>query len=209
MAVGSSSSGPTRWPLTAKDGDIIESFGPDHADIDTVSFFSSYGLTKDSRIKPEILAPGDQVRFLLLIFATTSRVSSPFGKVLQTRPCCTIRPGLARLILRPRERRGACRVGLACNTCPVAGGCLLVSLPFTLTCTKEHWDENTTWMGTWKTFLTLLANRKSSQSRASPRIQITSGGCTFLPTYLSFTPSFLALFLTRFDTYTSSAFSAF
>lgn len=32
------------------------------ADIDTVSFFSSYGPTPDSRIKPELVAPGEQVR---------------------------------------------------------------------------------------------------------------------------------------------------
>ncbi|CAM9531925.1 unnamed protein product, partial [Sphacelaria rigidula] len=29
--------------------------------IDTVAYYSSYGLTLDARIKPEVVAPGDQV----------------------------------------------------------------------------------------------------------------------------------------------------
>lgn len=63
LAVGASSSGPTRRPVTASDGDIISSYGTDDfSDIDTVAFFSSYGLTRDGRIKPEVVAPGDQVR---------------------------------------------------------------------------------------------------------------------------------------------------
>ena len=32
--------------------------------IDTVAFFSSYGPTTDGRVKPEVVAPGDVVRFL-------------------------------------------------------------------------------------------------------------------------------------------------
>eukprot|EP00903_Cladosiphon_okamuranus_P018381 g16907.t1 len=61
LAVGASSSGPTRWPLTADDGDVIEAYGKDQSDIDMVSFFSSYGPSRDFRIKPEVVAPGDQV----------------------------------------------------------------------------------------------------------------------------------------------------
>ena len=36
------------------------------ADIDTVAFYSGYGPTLDKRIKPEVVAPGDRVRGLLL-----------------------------------------------------------------------------------------------------------------------------------------------
>lgn len=74
LAVGASSSGSTRWPLTADDGEIIEYYGLDHADIDTVSFFSSYGLTRDSRIKPEVVAPGDQVRLYAQCFGSSGSV---------------------------------------------------------------------------------------------------------------------------------------
>lgn len=64
LAVGASSSGRTRLPLTADDGGMVEAHGLDSSDIDTVSFFSSYGPTMDGRIKPEIVAPGDQVYLL-------------------------------------------------------------------------------------------------------------------------------------------------
>lgn len=49
LAVGASTSGDTRLSVTAGLG------------IDTVAVFSSYGPTSDSRIKPEVLAPGDTV----------------------------------------------------------------------------------------------------------------------------------------------------
>lgn len=73
LAVGASSSGPTRWPLTADDGDIIEAYGLDQSDIDTVSFFSSYGPTRDFRVKPEVVAPGDQVCTSFLLEAAANR----------------------------------------------------------------------------------------------------------------------------------------
>ncbi|CAM9166855.1 unnamed protein product, partial [Hapterophycus canaliculatus] len=50
LAVGATTSGETRASLTEGDPDI-----------DTVSSISSYGLTLDGRIKPEVLAPGDMV----------------------------------------------------------------------------------------------------------------------------------------------------
>ena len=34
----------------------------EQADIDAIAWFSSYGPTADGRIKPEVVAPGDQVR---------------------------------------------------------------------------------------------------------------------------------------------------
>ncbi|CAM9670039.1 unnamed protein product [Ectocarpus fasciculatus] len=49
LAVGASTSGDTRLSVTAGLG------------IDTVAVFSSYGPTSDSRIKPEVLAPGDTI----------------------------------------------------------------------------------------------------------------------------------------------------
>lgn len=88
LTVGATSSGPTRSPETMDDGRLrYEARGyygytadgspyiednPDMglpststvgASIDTVAFFSSYGPTLDQRIKPEVLAPGDKVRF--------------------------------------------------------------------------------------------------------------------------------------------------
>lgn len=86
LTVGATSSGPSRGTETGTDGRLIyERFGftdftPDgepwisldpslglpsssteQADIDTVSWFSSYGPTIDNRIKPEVVAPGDKV----------------------------------------------------------------------------------------------------------------------------------------------------
>ena len=55
LSVGATSSGSTRRPFTPADG------GVGFADIDTVAYFSSYGFTNDDRIKPEVVAPGDQV----------------------------------------------------------------------------------------------------------------------------------------------------
>ncbi|CAM9402432.1 unnamed protein product [Ectocarpus sp. 8 AP-2014] len=49
LAVGASTSGDTRLSATSGSG------------IDTVAVFSSYGPTSDSRIKPEVLAPGDAI----------------------------------------------------------------------------------------------------------------------------------------------------
>lgn len=94
LAVGASSSGPSRGTATGADGRLMyESYGrtgyspegypwicgsPDlglpssstePADIDTVAFFSSYGPTKDNRIKPDVVAPGDQVHMHAAWFA--------------------------------------------------------------------------------------------------------------------------------------------
>ena len=68
LTVGASSSGEARRPLTGEDGESrIDENGTYldsvPGDIDTVAFFSSYGPMRDGRIKPEVLAPGDQVRF--------------------------------------------------------------------------------------------------------------------------------------------------
>lgn len=63
LAVGSTSSGTTR--LTTTDEDRREaSANLGDGTIDTISAFSSYGPTQDGRIKPEVLAPGDQVMCL-------------------------------------------------------------------------------------------------------------------------------------------------
>lgn len=62
LAVGSSSSGETRWTSTLADGGARSSLDEDAGDIDTVSWFSSNGPTLDNRIKPELVAPGDGVR---------------------------------------------------------------------------------------------------------------------------------------------------
>lgn len=62
LAVGSSSSGETRYTFTNADGEMLNSFADASADIDTVSYFSSYGPSADNRIKPELVAPGDMVR---------------------------------------------------------------------------------------------------------------------------------------------------
>lgn len=56
LSIGATSSGSTRRPFTLKDDGIS------YADIDTVAVFSSYGFTNDNRIKPEVVAPGDQVK---------------------------------------------------------------------------------------------------------------------------------------------------
>lgn len=60
LAVGASSSGAERLTVTGADGDI-NPVTSGFADIDTVAYFSSRGPTVDGRIKPEVLAPGDQV----------------------------------------------------------------------------------------------------------------------------------------------------
>ncbi|CAM9331359.1 unnamed protein product [Scytosiphon promiscuus] len=86
LTVGASSSGASRATDTGADGRLLyerlgvteytpegypwiclvpslgmPSSSEDQADIDTLAFFSSYGPTTDSRIKPEVVAPGDQV----------------------------------------------------------------------------------------------------------------------------------------------------
>lgn len=61
LAVGSSSSGETRYTFTNSAGEGLSTFAEEAADIDTVSYFSSFGPSTDNRIKPEIVAPGDMV----------------------------------------------------------------------------------------------------------------------------------------------------
>ncbi|CAN0059252.1 unnamed protein product [Scytosiphon promiscuus] len=86
LSVGATSSGPSRATDTGADGLLmyerlgLTDFSPegypwiclspilgrpsssvDQADIDTLAWFTSYGPTSDSRIKPEVVAPGDQV----------------------------------------------------------------------------------------------------------------------------------------------------
>ena len=87
LAVGATSSGPSGGTTTGADGRLIydvvgipdysvegypwicinpylgaPSSSTEQADIDTIAWFSSYGPAADGRIKPEVLAPGDQVR---------------------------------------------------------------------------------------------------------------------------------------------------
>lgn len=62
LTVGSSSSGETRLTATTIDSNELQFYQNDSlGNIDTVSAFSSYGPTFDDRIKPEVLAPGDEV----------------------------------------------------------------------------------------------------------------------------------------------------
>lgn len=86
LTVGATSSGASRATYTGSDGRLIydrrgiTDYSPEgypwicteptlglpssslnEADIDTMAFFSSYGPTLDARIKPEVVAPGDQV----------------------------------------------------------------------------------------------------------------------------------------------------
>lgn len=66
LAVGATVSGATRLSSTSADGGVADGSNG-YADVDTVAQFSSYGPTSDNRIKPEILAPGDAVRSLVLL----------------------------------------------------------------------------------------------------------------------------------------------
>lgn len=66
MTVGVSSSGITRLTNTGGDGGIYDG-ASGVADIDIVAYFSSHGLTGDYRVKPEVVAPGDQVRYPLTV----------------------------------------------------------------------------------------------------------------------------------------------
>lgn len=62
LAVGASTSGRGRLSWTGVDGKATN--GTNRVeDIDTVAYFSSFGPTLDGRIKPEVVAPGDLVRF--------------------------------------------------------------------------------------------------------------------------------------------------
>ncbi|CAM9625709.1 unnamed protein product, partial [Ectocarpus fasciculatus] len=86
LAVGATSSGPSRGTRTGDDGNLIyeelgltdyspegypwiclapflgtPSASTEPAGVDTVAFFSSQGPTLDGRIKPDVVAPGDQV----------------------------------------------------------------------------------------------------------------------------------------------------
>ena len=61
LTIGSTSSGETRLTTTGSDGEARTDFNG-WADMDTVSYFSSYGPTQDNRVKPELVAPGDLVR---------------------------------------------------------------------------------------------------------------------------------------------------
>lgn len=78
LAIGASSSGQTRLTGTDYRGRAFDGEDP-LADIDTVAVFSSYGPTQDGRIKPEVLAPGDEVtmRAALLRFSGLVRAASP------------------------------------------------------------------------------------------------------------------------------------
>ena len=64
LTIGASSSGETRRPYTDENGAFRSPGDLDSvsSDIDTIAYFSSYGFMADARIKPEVVAPGDQVR---------------------------------------------------------------------------------------------------------------------------------------------------
>lgn len=91
LAVGATSNSASRVPYTGADGRLryeqigitqytpegypwicfnpflgLPSTSEDGADIDTLAFFSSYGPASDGRIKPEVVAPGDQVSSRLI-----------------------------------------------------------------------------------------------------------------------------------------------
>lgn len=61
LAVGATSAGETRLTLTGADGEEADGTNG-YADVDTLAWFSSYGPTRDGRIKPEVVAAGDAVR---------------------------------------------------------------------------------------------------------------------------------------------------
>lgn len=64
LAVGATSSGETRLSTTGADGQEADGANG-YADVDTMAYFSSYGPTRDGRIKPEVVAPGDAVRTIV------------------------------------------------------------------------------------------------------------------------------------------------
>lgn len=62
LAVGATSGGASRKATTTVTGAGELPIASDPADMDTVAWFSSRGPTIDNRIKPEVVAPGDQVK---------------------------------------------------------------------------------------------------------------------------------------------------
>lgn len=66
LAVGSTSLGEARATVTSASGTGIDGENG-FANVDMVSAFSSWGFTKDSRIKPEVVAPGDSVSTLSIV----------------------------------------------------------------------------------------------------------------------------------------------
>lgn len=66
LTVGASSSGAQRLTDTGANGSYYTEI-QGYADINTVSYLSSYGPVDDGRIKPEVLAPGDRVLLLLAL----------------------------------------------------------------------------------------------------------------------------------------------
>ena len=82
LTIGASSSGETRRPTTDEDGARRSPGDLDSVpgDIDTVAVFSSYGLMADGRIKPEVVATGDQVRCTGIKLMIRARVSLVAGR---------------------------------------------------------------------------------------------------------------------------------
>lgn len=86
LTVGATSSGAARRPVTGDDGEPTSDYGGGDSDIDTIAYFSSYGFTTDGRIKPEVVAPGDQVRWRRFFFVARNCNSS--GLTSPTRCSC-------------------------------------------------------------------------------------------------------------------------
>ncbi|CAM9317023.1 unnamed protein product [Discosporangium mesarthrocarpum] len=116
LTIGASSSGPTRVTYTNMDGNIIESFFDDLADINVVAYFSSYGPSEDGRVKPELVAPGDQV-FSASSDATDSHTCQ-LAAASGTSMSCPIAAGAAAIVrqyfidesfyVNDLEERGMC-----------------------------------------------------------------------------------------------------
>lgn len=77
LAVGATSSGETRLGITGEQGEAADGTNG-YADVDTVASFSSYGLTQDGRIKPEVVAPGDAVSPFDLLFPVPCLANSTY-----------------------------------------------------------------------------------------------------------------------------------
>ena len=60
------SSGSIHRPCTSAGGNIISSYIPDFADMDIVADVGLFRITRDGRIKPEVVAAGDQVKMAFL-----------------------------------------------------------------------------------------------------------------------------------------------
>lgn len=84
LTVGATSSGETRLTSTSADGGVADGTNG-YADVDTLAFFSSYGPTRDSRIKPEILAPGDAVSTHVLFKITFTMPDKPLRVYILTK----------------------------------------------------------------------------------------------------------------------------